>query len=60
MTKYQFRIIGVPPEEALKEIDIPEDATVKDVKLLIADELGIDPDIVDLNLIWNKAKRGKE
>ena len=56
MTKYQFRIIGVPPEEALKEIDVPDDATVKDVKLLIAKELGIDPNIVDLNLIWNKGE----
>ncbi len=56
MTKYQFRIIGVPPEEALKEIDVPDDANVKDVKLLIAKELGIDPDIVDLNLIWNKGE----
>jgi len=57
MTKYRFRIIGVPPEEAIKEIDIPDDVTVKEVKLIIAKELGIDPEVVDLNLIWNKGKR---
>lgn len=51
MTIYRFRIIGLPPEEAIKEIDVPDDATVKEVKLLIAKELGFDPKIVDLNLI---------
>ncbi len=56
MTKYTFRIVGVPPEESLKEIDIPEDATVADVKKILSKELGIDPNIVDLNLIWNKGK----
>ena len=55
MTKYKFRIIGVPPEEAIKEIEVPDDATVKEVKALIAKELGLDPEIVDLNLIWNKS-----
>lgn len=57
MTKYRFRIIGLPPEEAMKEIDILDDITVKEVKNIIAKELGIDPEIVDLNLIWNKGQR---
>ena len=40
MTTYRFRIVGVPPEEAIKEIDIRDDATVEEVKKIIPGEDG--------------------
>ena len=59
MTKYRFHIVGVPPDEAIKEIDVPDEATVEEVKKIIAKELGLDLDVVDLSLIWNKSNDKK-
>ena len=36
--KYTFRLIGVPPEEAIKTIEIDDNLTVGEVKKIIMKE----------------------
>ena len=51
MTKYKFRIVGAPPGEDIKEIDIDENLTVGEVKELIRKELNLPSGVKDIELI---------
>ncbi len=50
ITKYRFRLTGVPPESAEKEVDIPSDLSVKEVKELIRKAYNLPADF-DIQLI---------
>ncbi len=50
MTKYKFRLAGVSPEQAEKEIEIPDDLSVKEVKELVRKAYNLPKDF-DIQLI---------
>jgi hypothetical protein len=50
LTKYRFRLAGVPPEVAEKEIEIDPDLPVKEVKELVRKAFNLPPGF-DIQLI---------
>jgi hypothetical protein len=50
LTKYRFRLAGVPPEQAEKDIAIDPDLTVIEAKELVRKAFNLSPDF-DLQLI---------
>ncbi len=50
LTKYKFRLAGVSPEQAQKEIEIPPDLSVKEVKEIVRKAYNLPPDF-DIQLI---------
>ena len=53
-TKYQFRLAGVPPAEAIKLIDVDPLLSVADIKRSVQREYKLNP-ILAIQFIW----RGK-
>jgi hypothetical protein len=43
MTQYRFRLTGVPPDQAIKEVEIDPNSTISDVKKTVQQEYKLNP-----------------